>query len=397
MHLSRKFLMCLVVLVIAAFGSSALAAVEKQLPKVDNFLFVVDESGSMRGEYMDHQDSKFTLAHQAMLSMNEMIPELNYQAGLYSAVTGFQSYLDMEPYDTSSMNQAIEQTQAAPRMYGYRTPLANGLSQLEPVLQGLPGDTAVILFTDGGANLGGDPAAVVNQLSNQYNTCFHIVSYAQTAKEKQIINSMAQVKDCTVLVSGADMQDEAKMQGFVQRVFYATALDSDGDGVFDEYDECPGTPAGVEVDDVGCPVDSDGDGVPDYLDECPGTAAGVEVDDVGCPFPVSKSIKVLFDFDKAVVKDKYHGELHKIADYLERNPETDMVVEGHTDSIGPAEYNMRLSQKRAANVKAYLVDKLGIDADRLTAKGFGETRPVADNSTKEGRQQNRRVVGVVTK
>ncbi|MBS3780306.1 MAG: OmpA family protein, partial [Desulfovermiculus sp.] len=286
---------------------------------------------------------------------------------------------------------------SAPRMYGYRTPLANGLNQLEPVLQGLPGDTAVILFTDGGANLGGNPATVVNQLSTEYNTCFHIVSYAQTAEEKQTINAMAQAKDCTILVSGADMQDRAKMQGFVNRVFYATAVDSDGDGVFDEYDECPGTPAGVQVDDVGCPVDSDGDGVPDYLDECPGTAAGVEVDDVGCPFPVSKSIKVLFDFDKAVVKDKYHGELRKIADYLERNPETDMVVEGHTDSIGPAEYNMRLSQKRAANVKAYLVDRLGIDADRLMAKGFGETRPVADNSTKEGRHQNRRVVGVVTK
>ncbi len=397
MHFSRKLLICLVVLVIAAFGSSALAAVEKQLPKVDNFLLVLDESGSMRTTYLDHSDSKFTIAKQAMLNMNDMIPELNYQAGLYSVVTSYQSYLDMEPYDTATMKQAIQQTQVAPRLYGYRTPLANGLSQLEPALQGLPGDTAVILFTDGGANLGGDPAAVVNQLSTQYNTCFHIVSYAQTAKEKQTVNSMAQVKDCTVLVSGADMQDEAKMQGFVQRVFYATALDSDGDGVFDEYDECPGTPAGVEVDDVGCPVDSDGDGVPDYLDECPGTAAGVEVDDVGCPFPVSKSIKVLFDFDKAFIKDKYDDELRRIADYLMRNQGTDMSIEGHTDSIGPAEYNMDLSRRRAANVKEYLVDNLGIDPDRLTTKGFGETRPVADNSTKEGRQENRRVVGVVTK
>ncbi|MDZ7760709.1 MAG: OmpA family protein [Desulfovermiculus sp.] len=397
MHVSRKLLIGLVTLLIAAFGSSALVAAEKQLPKVDNFLFIADESGSMRGDYVDNQDSKFSLAKQAMLSMNDLIPELDYQSGLYSAVTGFQSYLDMEPYDTYSMDQAIEQTQVAPSMYGYHTPLASGLNQLAPVLQGLTGDTAVILFTDGGANQGGSPAPMVERLSTQYDTCFHIVSYAQTADQKQTINSMAQANDCTVLVSGTDMQDEAKMQGFVQRVFYTTAGDSDGDGVFDEYDECPGTPAGVQVDDVGCPVDSDGDGVPDYLDECPGTEAGVEVDDVGCPFPVSKSIKILFDFDKAVVKDTYHGELQRIADYLERNSGTDIVIEGHTDSVGPAEYNMRLSEKRAANVKAYLVDKLGIDADRLTAEGYGESRPVADNSTEEGRQKNRRVVGVVFK
>jgi OOP family OmpA-OmpF porin len=74
-----------------------------------------------------------------------------------------------------------------------------------------------------------------------------------------------------------------------------------------------------------------------------------------------------------------------------------MVIEGHTDSIGPAEYNMRLSERRAESVKDYLTDKLDIDASRLDTKGYGESRPVADNSTKEGRQKNRRVIGVVTK
>jgi OOP family OmpA-OmpF porin len=340
---------------------------------------------------------KFGFAKRAMLKMNEMIPELDYEAGLFSAVTGFQTYQGMESYDSSAMAQAIAKTNVAPRMFGFNTPLAKGLSKLEPVLQDLSGQTAVILFTDGGANLGGSPAMVVDRLSTQYNTCFHIVSYAQTKEEKQTINAMAQANDCTVLVSGADMEDESKMRGFVNRVFYSTALDSDGDGVFDEYDQCPGTPAGVQVDDVGCPLDSDGDGVPDYLDKCPDTEAGVDVDDEGCPFPVYKTIKVLFDFDKAVIKDKYDDELMKIADYLQRNTQTEMSIEGHTDSIGPAEYNMRLSERRAESVKDYLVNKGGVDADRLCTKGYGETRPIADNDTKEGRQKNRRVVGVVSK
>ncbi len=413
MYLFRHIFIGLAAALVVAFCTSALAATEEYRPQVDNFLFVFDDSGSMRDNYMgqgtfenvvgtisstgEAEYFKFGFAKRAMLKMNEMIPELDYQAGLFSAVTGFQTYQGMESYDSSSMAKAIEKTSVAPRMFGFITPLAKGLSKLEPILKDLSGKTAVILFTDGGANLGGSPAVVVDRLSTQYNTCFHIVSYAQTKEEKKIINEMAQVKGCTVLVSGADMEDEGKMQGFVRRIFYSTALDSDDDGVFDEYDQCPGTPAGVQVDDVGCPLDSDGDGVPDYLDKCPGTEAGVDVDNEGCPFPVYKSIKVFFDFNNAVVKDKYDHELMKIADYLQRNAKTKMSIEGHTDSVGPAEYNMRLSERRAESVKDYLVNKGGVDADRLYTKGYGETRPIADNKTKEGRQKNRRVIGVVSK
>jgi OOP family OmpA-OmpF porin len=216
--------------------------------------------------------------------MNEMIPELDYQAGLFTAATSIQSYQNMAPYDSSSFSQAINTTNVASKMFGNTTPLANGIQNLEPELKTLSGETAVIVFTDGGANRGGDPARVVERLSAQYNTCFHIVSYAQSMDEKKTINAMAEARDCTILVSGADMQDEDKMQGFVQSVFYSTAMDSDGDGVYDENDECPDTPAGVEVDEYGCPVDSDGDGVPDYLDKCPGTEAGAEVDDRAAPF-----------------------------------------------------------------------------------------------------------------
>ena len=160
--------------------------------------------------------------------------------------------------------------------------------------------------------------------------------------------------------------------------------------------------------------DSDLDGVPDYLDKCPGTPKGMAVDKDGCPMaalvepkaavpvaatPMEKAIeekgrvtlKVLFDFDKAVVKNQYHNEIGNLAEVMKKRQELKILIEGHTDSVGDAKYNEQLSQRRADAVRKYLVEKFGIDGSRLTAKGFGESRPVASNATKEGRQENRRV------
>jgi len=103
------------------------------------------------------------------------------------------------------------------------------------------------------------------------------------------------------------------------------------------------------------------------------------------------TIDIKFDFDKAVVKPKYHDELGKFAEVLKNHPEINLVIEGHTDSVGKDDYNLKLSQKRADAVRTYIIEKFGIDANRLTAKGYGETRPVYDNRVKIGRDKNRRV------
>lgn len=177
-------------------------------------------------------------------------------------------------------------------------------------------------------------------------------------------------------------------------------VDSDGDGVYDDKDECPGTPVGVPVDSVGCPKDSDKDGVPDYLDKCPDTPQTLKVDEKGCPVPltekVSIDLKVEFDTDKADIKSIYHDDIQKVADFLKGYPNTHAVIEGHTDSVGSEKYNTRLSQRRAESVKGYIVTNYGIDPSRLEARGFGELTPIADNKTKEGRQKNRRVVAVIS-
>lgn len=176
-------------------------------------------------------------------------------------------------------------------------------------------------------------------------------------------------------------------------------LDSDGDGVADYLDKCPDTPAGVKVDKDGCPLDSDGDGVADYLDKCPDTPAGVKVDATGCPLPEKAEVTergtysfgiVYFDFNKATIKPKSRPVLDNAITYMKDNPGVKLEVEGYTDSVGSNDYNRKLSDARANAVRKYMING-GIDAERLTAKGYGESNPAASNATKDGRAKNRRI------
>lgn len=179
--------------------------------------------------------------------------------------------------------------------------------------------------------------------------------------------------------------------------------DSDGDGVPDYRDRCPDTPAGVLVDEHGCPLDSDGDGVPDYRDRCPGTPPGVRVDEHGCPIEEDRVTKAApdtlllsvsaegFDFDKSLLKPYMQHELAAFADRVRGLPGIQRLeIIGHTCSIGTESYNIGLSLRRA-NAVADFLTRQGIDRSRMIITGRGESEPVADNRTKEGRHRNRRV------
>lgn len=174
--------------------------------------------------------------------------------------------------------------------------------------------------------------------------------------------------------------------------------DADNDGITDTEDECPDD-AG-EKKAFGCP-DGDGDRVPDYRDDCPEEAAPAKINPLrsdGCPgrvYVTAEKIviteKVQFDTGKATIKSDSHGLLDDIHETLTKfGGIKKLQVEGHTDSQGNDDKNMKLSEDRAAAVVTYLTEK-GIAADRLVAKGFGETKPIGDNETAEGRAQNRRV------
>lgn len=166
-------------------------------------------------------------------------------------------------------------------------------------------------------------------------------------------------------------------------------LDSDNDGVPDYLDRCPDTPEGAEVNKEGCPIDSDGDGVPNYQDQCPDTSPGAKVNKMGCSEPLVLH-GVHFEFDSAKLTPEAYEVLDKVAESLRYYPDLEITIAGHTDSIGTEAYNQILSQLRAESVMNYLVSH-GADPSTLKAIGYSEEHPIAPNDTKEGRAKNRRV------
>jgi len=170
------------------------------------------------------------------------------------------------------------------------------------------------------------------------------------------------------------------------------AMDSDGDGVSDGKDKCPNTPKGAKVGPDGCELDGDKDGVVDRLDECPNSAAGVQVDIKGCEIKaVIRLPGVNFQTNSDRLVAGAANVLNDAVATLKKNPTITVEVAGHTDSDGAADYNESLSTRRAATVRDYLATN-GIAGDRMSVRGYGESQPVADNTTRAGKAQNRRVV-----
>jgi outer membrane protein OmpA-like peptidoglycan-associated protein len=185
-------------------------------------------------------------------------------------------------------------------------------------------------------------------------------------------------------------------------------VDNDQDGLSDRVDECPDQAEdddGVDDDD-GCPdCDNDGDGVPECpeaIDQCPDQPANTAD---GCPQKYKNVVvtktkielrqTVFFDTNKTTIKRESFDLLDEVAQALKDNPSIHVRIEGHTDSRGSDRRNLRLSQGRAGSVRDYLIRR-GISPDRMVSEGYGERVPLADNRTKAGREQNRRVEFVIT-
>jgi OmpA-OmpF porin, OOP family len=204
---------------------------------------------------------------------------------------------------------------------------------------------------------------------------------------------------------------------------HPAGLDQDGDGVVDSEDWCANSPAGARVEPNGCAKgeievvcdrglpepkprvvpaangvkDSDGDGVADADDRCPGTPRGAEVDSSGC-VRIEKVVLrgVNFATGSANLLPAAHDTLRTVAAAMKVNKKLQVEVGGHTDSVGDEGKNQRLSERRAESVKAFLVEE-GVDADRLSTRGYGESQPADTNDTAAGRANNRRVGFKVTR
>jgi OOP family OmpA-OmpF porin len=314
----------------------------------DNFIFLVDQSGSMYMHFGDPQ-VKMAVAKSVLLSVNDRIPQPNYRGVNYkSALELFAPVQELyapAPYDRARMGKALSSIKDDQEIFGRQTPMGPGIASLDPVLAKMDGNTAVILVSDGMANQGRDPVAEARAIYNKYpNTCIHIISVADAKdkKGKDILTAIHKLNNCSIMVEGLDVDgNQPALEKFVGDVF------------------C--TPKKV--------------------------VAKEEV-------IVLRGIN--FDFDKSNIKPEWMPVLNEAARIMKEHPDMKVRIEGNTDSKGTEAYNQKLSERRAQSVFNYLVGK-GISPSRMETIGYGETRPIADNTkpngsdNPEGRALNRRV------
>jgi len=343
--------------------------------KVDNFVFIVDKSGSMGKPCKE--GIKVDVAKRLAARMNHTIPDLKLTGAL--RIFGKTAVFDPQltklfwgpaPYSKSALDEGLNKI-------GFSvgdSPLNLAFDATAQDFKSAQGDIAVVVFTDANKDymvydaVKKSTASLKAQYGNRI--CIYAVQIGVDPDGKGLLEQIVSEGQCGCYVTADQISTSEGMADFVKKVFLKPA---------------PPKPAPV-VAPKPAVMDSDGDGVPDNLDKCPGTPKGAKVNQDGC-WVIGH---VLFDFDKSNVKSQYFGLLDEVVAVFKQNPGLRARIEGHTDNIGTAAYNQGLSMRRANSVMKYLVDK-GIAKDKLYCEGFGFTRPVAPNDTKQGRALNRRV------
>jgi OmpA-OmpF porin, OOP family len=314
-------------------------------PKVDNFILFVDQSGSM---YMTHEKAKalkMAVAKQILADMNVLIPELGYR-GTLDLFAPFEELQPPVAYSRPTFAAAIQKIKDVQKIFDRQTPMASGILSAEEaaVLSGLKGKTAVIMLSDGKSNVGGDPVVAAKETAEKYpNAVFHVISFAQPDAKGKEWSKEKEAK-------GAEINRQ------ISRI---------GNGIF------------IDATSL-------------YRNQ---VAMQRFVNDVFCAPVVEQKIVlrgIQFDLDKSNIKPEYEPILDEAVSALKSKPDVKVVVNGHTDNSGTAQYNMGLSERRAKSVMDYFVSR-GISASRLQAVGHGFNQPIADNKTSEGRALNRRV------
>jgi len=341
MYQSKKLLLLTLVAIMTLSFAFAATANAKMVKKVDNFILFLDQSGSMAMTNADMGKKKIDMALETIGAMNKAIPELDYNSGMF-LFAPFKAESQPMAYSKAALAGAAAEVPTDFEIFGRTTPLGNGLMDLDPVVAGMQGKTALIIFTDGNSNTGADPIAQAKALYSKYgdNLCIHVVSYADTAHGQMVIDEIRALSSCTVVADAASLMAPGAMDQYAKDVFYEEAM---------------AAPKAIVV-------------------------------------PVAKetiTFSLHFGFDKYAITDEMIPVLEQAQMILEENSAS-FEVAGHTDSTGAEAYNQGLSERRAASVKNWLTAN-GVPASRLTAKGYGELAPKYDNGTKEGRKLNRRV------
>jgi OOP family OmpA-OmpF porin len=317
-----------------------------KVPKVDAFVYFVDQSGSMYETHEQAGKKKMALGKEALLAVNDDVPELGYRAAcdLFAP-----SVLVVAPssFDAKAFHNCVAQVPEEQDIFGRQTPMGPGIDDLDSVLRDMSGDKAIIMVTDGHPTVGENPLQVVRRTYRNFpNTCFHIISVADDAKGHRTLEQIAAIKDCTVTIDAQTaIGDSAAREEYVRRIFY---------GMAEEASPPPPEPEEIRLRDIH------------------------------------------FEFDKSYIKTKWEPILQNQIEVMKSLPTWDIVIEGHTDSIGTVQYNQGLSERRARSTYDFFV-RQGIDPDRMKTAGYSENRPIATNETERGRRLNRRAVIVLQK
>ena len=315
-------------------------------PKIDNFIILLDQSGSMFIKDQGKTQAKAEMAKNVMAALNERIPELGYKGSL-AVFSPDKTLLGPTEYNREMFKKAIEDLPVTGRIFGNRTPLGDAILGMDGALSKTAGKTAVLIVSDGDKNVGRDALQAARTMHEKYpNVCFHALSLSQDEKGRATLQGISQLNDCLYIEASELSADPAAVDGLAKNIFY-----------------------NEEVHEV-------------MQEVVPVEAAAV----------IPEAIElggVSFGFDKDELSPQAKMNLDEDLQKLSSQPNLGISVKGYTDSTGPEEYNQKLSERRAQAVHDYLASK-GVSPERMKTYGYGESQPVADNSTAEGRALNRR-------
>jgi OOP family OmpA-OmpF porin len=341
-------------------------------PKAENFVVILDASPSTRD--MQSGMTVFESEKAFLFRMNRSIPQIELNSSLRSFghwQHGGETILHYGPtrWDRDSFQSALDGVPQG----GGKSPVDQGFDLSSNDMSSLTGRTAVILVGDGQYQ-GVDAVSAAKRLKARYggNACIYTV-LAGSAEPESVatMKEIAAAGGCGFYQNAGDLESPQAMASWIEAVFLnkiaakapvaaapavQAPLDSDGDGVYDKADQCPDTPKGATVDYRGCWV-----------------LTGVN-----------------FDTAKWDIQSGYYPILDGVVAILQKNPSMKLEIEGHTDNRGAADYNRQLSENRAKAVMDYFITR-GISPDRLSAKGYGFSKPADSNATAAGRARNRRV------
>ncbi|MHC1752508.1 OmpA family protein [Humidesulfovibrio sp.] len=344
MSIRKRFLTSTVLATLMALILAVSVQAETLRPKVDNFILFVDYSGSMAMQSDTYKSVKIKHAKELLTRINAEIPALNYQSG----VATFAPYSLLQAptaYSKPAVASALGNIKTDYEIFNRNTPMGIGLKDLDPVLSKLPGKTALIIATDGDSNFGEDPVAEAKALSAKYpNLCIHVISYADTARGRMVVDDIRAIKNCTVVGDPKALADPAALKKYVKDVFYEVVADAPARSM---------APAAAECETI--------------------TFGNLN-----------------FGFDKYQITEEMKPALEQALTILKDSKCQKFTVEGHTDNVGGVPYNQKLSERRAGSVAKWLYEQ-GFPMSRLNVVGKGKLEPKFDNKTEEGRHLNRRV------